>query len=388
MVNSPLPQDLASECRKAAKIIDHFVKPEKGKGPDQLIPPDILANAKGVAILSVIKAGMLFSGRAGSGLVVARLDDGSWSAPSAIGTAGMGVGGQIGAQLTDFVIVLNTKDAVKAFSHGGNVTLGGNLSVAVGPLGRTAEAAGTAANFAAIYSYSKSKGLFAGVSIEGSCILERKDANSNFYHRKVSAKELLSGAIPPPPAAEDLYRALNRRAAARTSMIGAPVPTTAQAGQWPDKNTSYNNNNNPFAAGAAAGAGAAAASSYSNRISAQSSSSGYSGNTGYGAGNGGYGAGSYGGVPSNNVNRTSTMSTTSSTGIGTYPRAAPPPPPNRGSMSAVAMYDFTGEREGDLSFRKGDIIIITQKTQSQNDWWTGKCNGREGVFPANYVQMS
>lgn len=70
----------------------------------------------------------MFSGRAGAGVVVARLEDGSWSAPSAIGTGGMGFGGQIGAEITDFVIVLNSREAVKSFTTGGNVTLGGNLS--------------------------------------------------------------------------------------------------------------------------------------------------------------------------------------------------------------------------------------------------------------------
>jgi lipid-binding SYLF domain-containing protein len=98
-------------------------------GPDSVIPPDILARAQGLAIFTVIKAGFLFSGRAGSGIVVARLADGTgWSAPSCIATGGMGFGGQIGAEVTDFVVVLNSADAVKAFSHGGNVTLGGNLS--------------------------------------------------------------------------------------------------------------------------------------------------------------------------------------------------------------------------------------------------------------------
>ena len=74
--------------------------------------------------------------------MVARLPDGKWSAPSAIAAAGVGFGGQIGAQITDCVFILNNDDAVKAFAHGGNVTLGGNLSVAAGPKGRSAEAAG------------------------------------------------------------------------------------------------------------------------------------------------------------------------------------------------------------------------------------------------------
>ncbi|KAJ3281208.1 hypothetical protein HK104_000138 [Borealophlyctis nickersoniae] len=343
MVNSPLPTDLAGECKKAAKIIDQFIKPEKGKGPDQLIPPHIIANAKGVAVLSVIKAGFLFSGRAGSGLVIAKLDDGSWSAPSAIATAGMGVGGQIGAELTDFVIILNTRDAVKAFSHGGNVTLGGNLSVAAGPFGRNAEAAGTVGNFAAIYSYSKTRGLFAGVSIEGSGIVERKDANATFYHRKVSAKELLSGMIPPPPAAEDLYRALNRRLVGTTEynsmerppagMAGATLPISQVVQPIPTPYTGYNHHD-PNAQTALHG-------------------------------------------PSGGFLATDTKPA----------KAAPPPPPPKSVNTAVALYDFGGERSGDLAFRKGDIIVVTQKTQSANDWWQGKCNGKEGMFPANYVQM-
>jgi len=104
------------------------VDPIAAKGIDNIIPQDILSNAKGLAIFTVVKAGFLFSGRAGAGIVVARLEDGSWSAPSAIGTGGMGFGGQIGAEITDFVIVLNTQAAVKSFCKGGNVTLGGSLS--------------------------------------------------------------------------------------------------------------------------------------------------------------------------------------------------------------------------------------------------------------------
>lgn len=145
--------------------------------------------------MTVIKAGFIWSGRTGTGLVVAKLPDGSWSAPSAIGTVGAGVGGQIGAELTDFVIILNTQAAVDAFSMGGNVTLGGNLSVAAGPFGRSAEAAGTVGKMAPIFSYSKTKGFFAGISLEGSVIVERKDANARFYGQKYTPKEILSGSM-------------------------------------------------------------------------------------------------------------------------------------------------------------------------------------------------
>lgn len=88
------------------------------------------------------------------------------------------------------------------------------MSVAAGPVGRSSEAAGTIANLAPIYSYSKSKGLFAGISLEGSIIITRGDANQKFYSRKVSAKEILTGAVEPPAIAEALYRALDLRFAA------------------------------------------------------------------------------------------------------------------------------------------------------------------------------
>lgn len=105
-----------------------MIDPVAAKGIDNIIPTNILSRAKGLAIFTVIKAGFLFSGRAGAGIVVARLEDGTWSAPSAIGAGGMGFGGQIGAEITDFVIVLNTRSAVKSFMKEGNFTLGGNLS--------------------------------------------------------------------------------------------------------------------------------------------------------------------------------------------------------------------------------------------------------------------
>jgi SH3 domain-containing YSC84-like protein 1 len=89
--------------------------------------------AKGLAVMTVTKAGFIGSVRGGTGIVVARLDKG-WSGPSAIGTGGIGVGFQAGAEVTELVIVLNTPAAVDAFAKGGNVTLGGALSVAAGPL--------------------------------------------------------------------------------------------------------------------------------------------------------------------------------------------------------------------------------------------------------------
>ena len=109
-------------------------------------------------MFSVLKAGFVFSGKAGSGLVIARLPDGSWSAPSCIATGGVGWGLQIGADITDFVIVLNSEEAVRAFALGGNVTIGGNVSAAAGPIGTGGAVQATLAHPAPMFSYSKSKG--------------------------------------------------------------------------------------------------------------------------------------------------------------------------------------------------------------------------------------
>jgi len=175
--------------------------------PEQGIPQNVLRNAKGVAVLTVVKIGFGLSGKGGQGVVVARTGDG-FSGPSFIGTGGAGWGLQIGAQITEFVFVLNTNRAVHAFSRDGNFTLGADASAAAGPVGREAAAAITPT--AAIYTYSRAKGLFAGASLEGTVIATQKTANARYYGRDVSARDILSGAVPAPSRAGVLMRALGR----------------------------------------------------------------------------------------------------------------------------------------------------------------------------------
>ncbi|KAJ1722246.1 hypothetical protein LPJ53_003319 [Coemansia erecta] len=192
---------LTKECERAARILTEFVVPPKFGGDiGDIIPPDILQRCHGIAVLSIVKAGVIWSGRIGSGIVCARLPNGTWSGPSAIATGGMGVGGQIGAQLTEVVMILNTEDAVRAFEENASLQLGSNLSVTAGPVGRSGEisAAVNTGTVAAVYSYSKSKGLFAGVSVEGSAVLQRKDVNQAFYGRPAPPEMVLGGAIQPP----------------------------------------------------------------------------------------------------------------------------------------------------------------------------------------------
>jgi SH3 domain-containing YSC84-like protein 1 len=190
-------QDTVNHCAAMIRDFRHM--------PERAIRRDVLRHARGLAIMSVVKAGFIFSGKGGHGVVVARTHRG-WSGPSFIATGGAGWGLQAGAQVTDYVIVLNNNDAVRAFSRGGNVTIGADVSAAAGPVGRTA--AGAVAPTAAVYTYSKSKGLFAGVSLEGAVIGTQRGSNFRYYGHPVRADEILSGITTPPPGSAPLRRAL------------------------------------------------------------------------------------------------------------------------------------------------------------------------------------
>lgn len=175
--------------------------------PDREIPSRIIGDARGLAIISVLKIGFGVSGKGGEGVVVARTAHG-WSGPSFIGLGGAGWGLQIGAELTDFIFVLNNDAAVRAFSRDGNLKLGADVSAAAGPVGRDLQGAVTPT--AAVYTYSRSKGLFAGVSLEGAIIGTQKTANARYYGRVVEARSILSGRVQPPSRAQRLLGTLER----------------------------------------------------------------------------------------------------------------------------------------------------------------------------------
>ncbi len=198
----PCWAEMQGDVDRAVDILERF-----HELPESSIPPAVMRNARGLAILTVTKAGFIVSGRGGTGIVVARHGKG-WSGPSAIGTGGAGFGFQIGAQVTEFVIVLNTTGAVQAFSQGGNVSLGGDLSVAAGPVGRTAEAG--VMPTAAVYTYSRSQGVFAGVSLEGTVFVARDDTNRSYYGKSVTPSQILTGGVKPPRGAQKLIKVLSR----------------------------------------------------------------------------------------------------------------------------------------------------------------------------------
>jgi SH3 domain-containing YSC84-like protein 1 len=191
------------------EIVDQSVEilRDFGQIPERGIPSRILSDARGLAIIRVLKIGFGVSGHGGEGVVVARTAHG-WSAPSFIGVGGAGWGLQIGAQLSDFIFVLNNDAAVRAFSRDGNLKIGADVSAAAGPVGRDLQAGVTPT--AAVYTYSRSKGLFAGVSLEGAIIGTQKTANARYYGRVVSARSILSGRVAPTAGAQRLLSTLNR----------------------------------------------------------------------------------------------------------------------------------------------------------------------------------
>lgn len=208
-LNSPVTFDLKGEILKASNTLLNFTGDNAIEGADS-IPKDLISEAKGLAFITFVKVGVFVTMRIGTGLVIARRRDGSWSAPSAVASGGLGWGFQIGGELTDMVIVLNTVGAVEAFAGRGQVSLGTELSLSVGPVGRTASTDVRAGDggVTAAFSYAHSKGVFLGVSVEAGTLVTRKDANRDFYGADVSAQELLLGDYPQPKAAEPLYTAI------------------------------------------------------------------------------------------------------------------------------------------------------------------------------------
>ncbi|KAF0774537.1 hypothetical protein AaE_001764 [Aphanomyces astaci] len=213
-INSPYHSSMEKEITKACKILDAFFNPKMDA--DKAVPFELLQNAAGIAFLTVIKAGMIWTGKVGTGIVLSRLEDGSWSPPSGIGTAGVGFGAEIGGEIIDFMIILGSQSAVQSFKRGTQLSVGAGLELAVGPVGRAGGANVNAggSGLSSNYTYSHAKGLFAGVGLHGSTILVRGELNTTFYGREVSPMQILSGGVTPPPGSCDrLFETLQRAGA-------------------------------------------------------------------------------------------------------------------------------------------------------------------------------
>ncbi|XP_013879783.1 SH3 domain-containing YSC84-like protein 1 [Austrofundulus limnaeus] len=364
-----MSEGLMSEAKKAAKILRDFTEITHRNGPDKLIPPHIIARAEGLAIISVIRAGFVVTARGGSGIVIARLHDRRWSAPSAIGIAGLGGGFDIGVEVSDLVIILNQRRAIDAFTKGGNLTLGGNCTVAVGPVGRNLEADVALRSTAAVFTYCRSRGLFAGISLEGSYLIERKETNRKFYGRDIRASAILMGDVDPPGECYDLYHILdlyteayttdrtNKSMRAKSLVVPSRPPPPSQ--RRPQ-------------------------SSYNSQTSQQQP-----------AANSGKKDVPY---PSLSVYKSETSSQSVSSKPPSYSQFDTWNPPSydagtsvggaTGQLVVTATHPFIGQQPGDLSFEPGDKITVITKTESQYDWWEGQTeDGRVGIFPANFVSF-
>ena len=196
-----------SQLEKATNVLDEIMRiPDKG------IPHDLFEKAVCVGIVpSEIKGAFLVGGTYGRGVLVCRRHgDGPWGGPSMFTLGGGSFGFQIGGEATDVVfIVMNAAGARKLVQD--SVKLGADISVTAGPVGRSAEGATDAQLHAEILSYSRTRGLFAGVSLDGAVFKQDKDDNRHLYGRSVTAKQILiEGGVAVPSQARPLHRALAR----------------------------------------------------------------------------------------------------------------------------------------------------------------------------------
>jgi lipid-binding SYLF domain-containing protein len=178
--------EATTRAQKAARVFTEIMA-----APDKAIPKDLIDNAEAVAVFpNVIKAGFILGGRGGSG-VISRRVKGGWSAPAFFKLGGGSIGLQIGASSTDFVLLFMNEEALKGLLED-KLEIGGEGSVAAGPVGRAASASTNLTLDAGILSYSRSKGLFAGLELKGVVIDPDNDVNGAVYNMK--AGDILTGS--------------------------------------------------------------------------------------------------------------------------------------------------------------------------------------------------
>ena len=184
--------------------------------PESAIPPALLADAHGIAVIpGVIKVGLVVGGQYGRGVLTVRGKGGAWSNPVFITLMSGSIGWQIGAESTDFVVVFKTPRSIEGIMKG-KYTLGADAGVAAGPVGRLAKASTDIELKAEIYSYSRSRGLFAGISLEGSSLQVDDKSNAAYYGKEnVHPSGILSGKdVKTPADAEKLKKSLEKYAPA------------------------------------------------------------------------------------------------------------------------------------------------------------------------------
>jgi lipid-binding SYLF domain-containing protein len=220
----------ASVVESANSVLDDVMAvPETG------IPQSLFAGAEGVAIVpSVVKVGFIAGVRHGRGVLVVKDQAGAWTPPQFVTLTGGSFGWQIGVQATDVVLVFKTRRSIHGLLNG-TLTLGADASVAAGPLGRKAGAATDVGLKAEIYTYARSRGLFAGVSLDGSALQVDRTANALYYQTMTATAGGDSGEKPAvPPAATQLMERLARYSgsAQMTNTVPADVLSSRTVPPW------------------------------------------------------------------------------------------------------------------------------------------------------------
>ena len=192
--------ELDARIQEAAVVLREIMA-----SPDQSIPEELLAKCQAIAIYpNVLKGGFIFGARFGKGVVVARDSSGKWT-PVAFSTIGGGSWGlQIGGQLTDLIFVVMNERGVQGILNS-RFTMGADASVAAGPVGRNSQAATDLSLRAGILSYSRSRGLFGGLALDGSVVTQDNNSNALYYNKSVTSTDILkSNAVTIQPSSKGL----------------------------------------------------------------------------------------------------------------------------------------------------------------------------------------
>lgn len=210
LVTLPVLADEKSERERAARAATAFR--EMMNAPDaQAVPQELLNRCECVAVFpSVKKGGFVVGGQYGKGLISCRRANGAWSAPSYFTIGGGSFGLQIGAQSVDLMLLIMNKEGMESLLKG-KVELGAGASASAGPVGRSTAASTDVLMKAQILSYSRSRGLFAGLELKGAVITEDKDANKDIYGREVSARDIIiDGKVRAVPVVRPYQQALTK----------------------------------------------------------------------------------------------------------------------------------------------------------------------------------
>jgi lipid-binding SYLF domain-containing protein len=197
MVFADDKEDATDRLDAATKVLNQIMST-----PDKGIPNEVLDGAKCIAVVPhLVKGGFVFGAKHGRGVATCRTSSGSWSAPSFFVVTGGSWGAQIGVEGVDLVMMVMNEKGMQQLLNS-KFQVGGDVSAAAGPVGRHASAGTDWKLNTEILTYSRAKGAFIGATIEGAGISQDEDAIRSLYGKELSPRAILTGSVPPPPAAQ------------------------------------------------------------------------------------------------------------------------------------------------------------------------------------------